>query len=197
MKGDALIADGLRLEILRGCYQGIIEACDPGCGREDVRETPDRAARAMLEWTAGYRQKPEDVMKLFEVAEAAGDMVIVRNVPFVSMCEHHLAQFTGTVSLGYLPDRKVVGLSKVGRLAEVFARRFQVQERMTKQIADAFWKHVDPRFVGVLVKAEHSCMTTRGVRAHGSDTVSAAFLHKDDDEILAHKSEFFSLLNVR
>jgi GTP cyclohydrolase I len=126
--------------------------------REGLRETPSRVAQAWKEWTRGYSQDPAEVLKCFEDGgEDYDQMVMVKNLPFFSHCEHHLAPFFGTATIAYLPNKRIVGLSKLGRVLDIFARRLQVQERLTTQIADALNKHLDPKGVGVLVKARHLC----------------------------------------
>lgn len=156
---------------------GLLRELGEDVAREGLRETPRRVAKAWQEWTCGYAMNPEDVLKTFEdgAPDAThGSMVIVSNIPVVSRCEHHLAEITGIAHVGYIPRERVVGLSKLARLVEVFARRLQVQERMTNQIADALMKHLHPIGVGVLVRAAHGCMSTRGVRIHGSITTTSA-----------------------
>lgn len=143
--------------------------------REGLKETPKRVLKAWKEWASGYAQNPADVLKTFEDgADGVNELVIVHNIPIVSKCEHHLADITGHAHIGYIPRGRIVGLSKLARLAEVFARRLQVQERMTNQIADALVEHLQPAGVGVLIRAHHGCMSTRGVKIHGSTTTTSA-----------------------
>lgn len=151
--------------------------CIPGeqANREGLIETPSRVARAWQEWTSGYGVDPATVLKQFEDgANGADELVIVHNIPIMSMCEHHLATISGVAHIGYIPNGKVVGLSKLARLAEIFMRRLQVQERLTNQIADALEQHLNPLGVGVLINAAHGCMSSRGVRIHGSSTTTSA-----------------------
>lgn len=143
--------------------------------REGLKDTPERVMRAWKEWAQGYGQDPADILKTFEDgAEGTDELVIVHNVPVVSKCEHHMADVMGIAHVGYIPDRRIVGLSKLARLVDVYARRLQVQERMTQQIADALQDNLEPIGVGVLVRASHACMSTRGVRIHGSETTTSA-----------------------
>jgi GTP cyclohydrolase I len=143
--------------------------------REGLQDTPRRVARAWTEWAIGYGQDPAEVLKTFEDgAEGTDELVIVHNVPVVSKCEHHLADVTGIAHVGYIPDKRIVGLSKLARLVDIYARRLQVQERMTQQIANALQDNLQPLGVGVLVRASHACMSTRGVRVHGSVTSTSA-----------------------
>lgn len=157
-------------------------------GREGLQDTPARVIRAWLELTAGYEQDPAKILAT-TFAERADEMVLVRDVPFASVCEHHMLPFHGTVTVGYLPRDRVVGLSKIPRLIECFARRLQVQERMTTQIADAMMEHLQPLGVGVLVTGYHSCMAMRGVQKHG-EMVTSSLLGKFRDEA---RAEFLSL----
>jgi GTP cyclohydrolase I len=132
--------------------------------REGLLKTPDRVARSLRELTDGYRQDPEQILST-TFAEACDEMVVVREIPFWSLCEHHLLPFHGTATVGYLPRGRIVGLSKIGRLVHCFARRLQVQEKMTQQIAQSIMDHLSPHGVGVVLKAQHQCMAMRGVRA--------------------------------
>jgi GTP cyclohydrolase I len=150
----------------------IIEAIDENPQREGLRETPERVARMYAEVFRGLREDPVDVLRTgFE--EGHDEMVVARNVPFYSMCEHHLLPFFGVVHIGYVPQGRVVGISKLARVTEIFARRPQLQERMTTQIADALVSGIDPMGVGVVVEAEHLCMMMRGVEKPGSRIVTS------------------------
>jgi GTP cyclohydrolase I len=144
--------------------------------REGLQETPRRVLKGWREWAKGYGQDPKEILKTFEDgAEHCGDeFVIVHNIPIVSKCEHHLADILGIAHIGYIPNGKIVGLSKLARLADLFARRLQVQERLTNQIADALVEVLEPKGVGVIVRASHACMSTRGVNVHGSVTTTSA-----------------------
>lgn len=131
--------------------------------RDGLVDTPDRVARAFEEMTAGYREDPSLILaRVFDVPY--DEMVVVRDIEFWSLCEHHLLPFHGTATVGYLPHGKVVGLSKIPRLVQCYARRLQVQERMTQQIAEAMEEHLDPLGVGVVVRAHHTCMGARGIK---------------------------------
>jgi GTP cyclohydrolase I len=155
---------------------------------DGVAETPARMARAYREL---FTARPFDATTF---ANDAGydELVVVRGVPLVSVCEHHLLPFTGTATVGYVPGRRILGLSKLARLVEHFARRPQVQERLTQQIARWLSDHLEPRGVGVVVHAEHTCMTLRGAQAVGATTVTSALLgHLRDDP--ASRAEFFAL----
>lgn len=143
--------------------------------RGGLLETPARATKAWQEWTSGYTLDPKDVLKVFEDgAEGCDEMVVVKDIPFYSKCEHHLADIFGTATIAYVPNGKIVGLSKLNRVLEVYARRLQVQERLTAQVADALMEHLDPKGAGVVIKARHMCMESRGVRQQGHHTVTSA-----------------------
>jgi GTP cyclohydrolase I len=161
--------------------------------REGLSETPLRVAKAWQFWCSGYDQNPEDILKVFEDgAEGVDEMVVVRDIPFYTHCEHHMAPFFGTATIGYLPDGKVVGLSKLSRLLQIYSRRLQVQERLTTQVADALMKHLKPKGVGVVIKARHMCMESRGVCQQGSETLTSALRGCFKDEA-ATRAEFLSL----
>lgn len=144
--------------------------------RGGLIETPRRVAKAWLNsWAQGYQQDPADILKVFDDGgEKYDQMVTVKNIPFYSHCEHHMAPFFGTVSISYIPNGKIVGLSKLSRLTDVFAKRLQVQERLTDQIADALAEHLDAKGVGVVIEARHMCMESRGIAKQGSTTVTTA-----------------------
>lgn len=143
--------------------------------RPGIEETPERVAKAWEHWTSGYGQDPADVLKCFkDGAEGVDEMVIVRDIPFYSKCEHHLADIFGTATVAYIPDGRVVGLSKLSRVVDIFARRLQVQERLTNQIADALHTHLQPLGVGVILKARHMCMESRGICQQGHYTITSA-----------------------
>lgn len=164
--------------------------------REGLQETPKRVVKAWKEWTKGYKMKPEDVLKVFkDGAENADEMVIVHNIPIISHCEHHLAPIKGIAHIGYVPNGAIVGLSKLPRLAEVFMRRLQVQERLTNQIADALDTILQPKGVGVLIRAGHGCMDSRGVMIHGSTTTTSALRGVMRQETAA-RAEFLQLCEM-
>jgi GTP cyclohydrolase I len=160
---------GPDLGVAREAARTLLTAIGIDLHAPGMEATPERMVRALVEMTTPEHFSPT-------VFEPVGDdgMVIVRDVPFVSVCEHHILPFTGTAHIGYLPRKKILGLSKFARLVHAFARRPQVQERMTAQIADWLVQHLEPAGVGVLVGAEHACMTLRGVGAHGSRTTTSA-----------------------
>ena len=161
--------------------------------RGGISETPARVVKALDEWFGGYKQDPIAIMKCFEDgAEKYDEMIVELNLPFYSHCEHHLAPFFGTVTVGYIPQGKIAGLSKIPRMIEVFARRAQVQERLTTQIADALVEALNPLGVGVITRARHMCMESRGVCKQGHHTEMSALrgVLKDKPEA---RAEFFSI----
>jgi GTP cyclohydrolase I len=145
--------------------------------REGLLETPGRVARAYSDWFSGYEQDPRAfLMRTFEEVGGYDEMVILRGIPFESHCEHHMAPIIGEVHVGYLPGTRVVGISKLARLVDAYARRLQVQERLTAQIADTLQEVLEPRGVAVVVEATHECMTTRGVHKRGVAMVTSRML---------------------
>lgn len=164
--------------------------------RQGLEETPERVAKAWKFFTGGYQQDPASVLKSFsDGAVGYNEMVVVNHIPVFSLCEHHLLPFFGEAHIAYIPDGRVLGLSKFARLVEVFARRLQVQERLTVQIADALQAHLKPKGVGVILECRHMCMEMRGVRTPGSVTTTDA-LHGIFHES-AVRQEFLSLKTGR
>jgi len=149
----------------------LLEAIGDNPDREGLVETPKRVANMYEKILSGYFDDPEKYLKTFEAE--SNDMVIVKNIPFYSFCEHHLIPFFGKMHIAYIPDKKMIGLSKLVRFARVFAKRPQVQERLTKEIADTLVKYLSPD-VMVYIEAEHMCMSMRGVRTPGAKTVTSA-----------------------
>ena len=145
--------------------------------REGLRDTPGRVVRAYAEWFAGYHEDPVALLeRVFHEAEDYDDTVLLRDIPLVSTCEHHLAPITGKAHIAYRPNRRVVGISKLSRLVQVYSRRLQLQERLTSQIAHALDDVLKPKGVAVVVEASHGCMSTRGVNQHGVSMVTKCFL---------------------
>lgn len=158
--------------------------------RDGLQGTPDRVCRALREMTEGYHQDPALILsRVFE--ESYDEVVIVRAIPFTSLCEHHLLPFLGTVDIGYLPG-KVVGLSKLARLVDCFSKRLQIQERLTQQIAGAIQQYLEAKGTAVVVRAEHACMACRGVKKPGAEMVTSSMLgvFRDEAEI---RAEFLAL----
>jgi GTP cyclohydrolase IA len=145
--------------------------------REGLKNTPKRVADAFGEWFAGYGQDPEEMLKsTYKEVEGYDEMIVLRGIRFTSYCEHHLAPMTGVAHVGYLPDKRIIGVSKLARLVEIFARRLQVQEKMNAQIANTLSEVLKPRGVGVVLEAEHQCMTTRGIQKPGTTLVTSMML---------------------
>lgn len=165
--------------------------------REGVLETPARVAKSYGELFAGYTQDPKAVLnRTFKDVGGYDDIVLMRDIPFHSHCEHHMVPFVGKAHIAYLPHDGVVGLSKLARLVEVFARRLQTQENMTAQIIDAINENLGPRGAAVMIEAEHMCMTMRGVRAHGVATITHRFTGVFAEDRL-EQDRFFAMVNKR
>lgn len=161
--------------------------------REGLRRTPLRVAKAMDFLTSGYSLSAEEILKGAIFKEDVKEMVVVRDIEFYSMCEHHMLPFFGHAHVGYLPNGQVVGLSKVARVVDVFARRLQVQERLTNQVADALMEHLGAHGVAVVMEASHTCMMMRGVQKQRSTTVSSA-MRGTFDENPSTRAEFMSFI---
>ena len=145
--------------------------------REGLRDTPARVARAYEDWFSGYKDNPVQFLKrTFEEVEGYDEIILLRDISFESHCEHHMAPIIGVAHVGYLPDNKVVGISKLARVVEAYARRFQVQEKMTAQIAQCIDDVLKPRGVGVVIEASHQCMTTRGIHKTGVSMVTSQMM---------------------
>lgn len=171
----------------------ILNNCDPAGWRTGTEETPKRVAKAWEFWTSGYGVDPAEVLKVFEDgAEGVDEMVLVKDIPVYSHCEHHLAAIFGTATVAYIPNGRIVGLSKLSRLVDIHSRRLQVQERLTKDIASDLWDHLQPLGVGVILRCRHLCMESRGICQQGHHTVTSALrgVLKDNRD---SRSEFMAL----
>ena len=175
-------------ELVRALIEHIGE--DPE--REGLRETPKRVIKSYERIFSGYKQKPEDFLKIFD-GESYDEMIVVKDIELYSVCEHHMLPFTGKAHIGYIPDGKIIGLSKIPRLVDMYARRLQNQERMTNQIARALYDVLKPKGVGVIVEAQHMCMMARGVEKQDSNVVTSALLGLFKKE-LNTRSEFLRLI---
>lgn len=185
-----------RIDRISGHIQAILGELGEDVDREGLLDTPKRYAKAMLYFTNGYQTNiRDDVLKNAVFEEDHNEMVIVRDIEIYSLCEHHLVPFFGKVHIGYIPNKKVIGLSKLARLAEMYARRLQVQERLSKQIAMALQDILKPMGVAVVIEATHMCMVSRGIQKTGSSTITSSMLGCFN----AHKTreEFLTLLNRR
>ncbi|CAH8849093.1 unnamed protein product [Trichobilharzia szidati] len=177
---------------LVSAFHKILIAVGENPNREGLLKTPERAAKAMLYFTKGYEERVSDILNGAIFEENHDEIVLVKDIEMFSMCEHHMIPFIGRVSIGYLPNKKVLGLSKLARIVEVYSRRLQVQERLTKEIATALNEAVNPRGVGVIIEATHMCMVMRGVQKINSTTVTTAMLG-DLKENLRLREEFLHL----
>ncbi|XP_071963717.1 GTP cyclohydrolase 1-like [Antedon mediterranea] len=182
-----------QLSIMEEAYKSLIESVGEDSSREGLKKTPERAAKALMFFTKGYEEKIEDLLNNAIFDEDHDEIVIVKDIEFFSMCEHHLVPFVGKVSIGYLPNKRVIGLSKIARIVEMFSRRLQVQERLTKQIAVALTEAVAPAGVGVVIEASHMCMVMRGVQKLNSQTVTSCMLgyFREDPKT---REEFLALI---
>jgi GTP cyclohydrolase I len=164
--------------------------------REGMAGTPARVARAYAEWFAGYGADPAAMLRrTFDEVGGYDNIVVLRDIPFKSHCEHHMVPISGTAHVGYLPAARVVGISKLARVVDAYARRFQVQEKLTAQVADTIDAVLAPRGVAVVIQAEHGCMTTRGVHKHGLAMVTSAMLGVFRDDAAA-RAEFLRLCGL-
>jgi GTP cyclohydrolase I len=162
--------------------------------REGLLDTPARVARAYRDWFSGYGQDPAEYLRrTFEEVGGYDEIVVLRGIPFESHCEHHMAPIIGEVHVGYLPHHRVVGISKLARLVDAYARRLQIQERLTAEIADTLQEVLQPRGVAVLVESSHECMTTRGVHKRGVSMVTSRMLGAFRDNP-ATRREFFAAI---
>jgi GTP cyclohydrolase IA len=162
--------------------------------REGLVKTPYRVARAYEYLTKGYDQDPKEVINKAMFTEDYSEMVLVKDIDFFSLCEHHLLPFFGRANVAYIPQHRIVGLSKVARLVEVFSRRLQVQERLTTQVANTIMEELDPLGVGVIIRAEHLCMRMRGVEKQNSIVTTSAMLGAFRNQ-QATREEFITLVN--
>jgi GTP cyclohydrolase I len=182
-------SDAALEELIRQLLKQIGE--DPK--REGLLKTPARVAAMYGFLTKGYHEDPEKVLKKAVFTERYSEMVIVRDIDFFSLCEHHLVPFYGKCHIAYVPDGKIIGLSKMPRIVEVFARRLQVQERLTQEIAETIFEHLKPLGVGVVMEARHLCMMMRGVEQHDSIATTSAMLGSFRDDVKT-RSEFLTLI---
>jgi GTP cyclohydrolase I len=159
--------------------------------REGLRDTPERVARAWKEYCVGYGEDPAShLSRVFEEVGGYDEIVLLKDIPFQSHCEHHMAPIIGKAAIAYLPRKRVVGISKLARVLHGYARRLQIQERLTAEVAQCIWDHLEPRGVAVVIDASHSCMTARGVRTPGVSMVTSQVMgtfredHRSREEVL-------------
>jgi GTP cyclohydrolase I len=194
-KASHLILDeGIDQERISKAVSEIIEAVGEKIEREGLRNTPERVARMYEELLAGYRTDPVDILNeaIFDVSY--DEMVLVRDIEFYSLCEHHLLPFIGRAHVAYMPDGKVIGLSKIPRIVDMFARRLQVQERMTSQIAELIEELTQPKGVAVVLEAVHLCSVMRGVKKHDARMTTSA-MHGLFRKNLATRQEFLDMIS--
>jgi GTP cyclohydrolase I len=184
------------IEKVSGLIKSLLTEIGEDTERDGLVRTPYRVAKAYEFLTHGYRANIEEVINGAVFEEDHNEMVIVRDIDMYSMCEHHMLPFYGKVHVAYIPNGKVLGLSKIPRLVEVFARRLQIQERMTKQIADTLMEVLEPEGVGVVIEAYHMCMMMRGIQKQNSFTVTSAMrgVFMDDSKT---RMEFMDLIRLR
>jgi GTP cyclohydrolase I len=174
-------------------YQQIIKLLGEDVDREGLLKTPERVSKAMQFLMQGYEQNPEDIIKSAMFTEDYRQMVIVKDIDFYSMCEHHMLPFFGKAHVAYIPNKKITGLSKIARIVEVYARRMQVQERMTTQIKECIQKTLNPMGVMVIIEAQHLCMQMRGVQKQHSITTTSDFTGVFEQA--KTREEFMNLIN--
>src|SRR3954452_16940450 len=182
-----------RVETLEASFREILEAIGENPEREGLLKTPSRAAKAFEFLTNGYRQNLDEIVNAAIFTSDASEIILVKDIELYSMCEHHLLPYIGRAHVAYIPNGKVIGLSKVARLVDVFARRLQIQEQLTTQIADALMRTLQPGGVAVVIEAKHLCMMMRGVEKQNSVMKTSCLLGSFKDDART-RSEFLALL---
>ena len=185
----------IRIEGLKDCCSKMLELIGEDNQRDGLLKTPERVARAILDTTAGYNEDPEAILRAAMFKEDYSQMVIVKDIDFYSLCEHHILPFFGKVHVAYIPNGYITGLSKIARVVEVFSRRLQVQERLTLQIKECIQKTLNPLGVMVVVEAQHMCMQMRGVKKQNSITTTSDFCGAFNQA--KTREEFMNLLRDR
>lgn len=190
---EAEFEDGQPTDPIQGHVKEMLASLGEDVNRDGLQATPARVANALRQLTCGYDQDPEDVLRsaLFDVTY--DEMVIVKDIEVFSLCEHHMLPFFGSLHIAYIPHKKVIGLSKTARLVDIFARRLQIQERLTQQVADTIQQAISPAGVGVICQCQHLCMMMRGVEKQHSSTITSAMLGVFRDNPKT-REEFLSLV---
>ncbi|KAK4185870.1 putative GTP cyclohydrolase I [Podospora australis] len=184
-----------RLEKMKGAVRTLLECVGEDPDREGLLATPERYAKAMLTFTKGYQQNVKDIVNGAIFQEGHNEMVIVKDIEVFSMCEHHLVPFTGKMHIGYIPKNAVIGISKLPRIAELFARRLQIQERLTREVANAIMEVLNPQGVAVVMESSHLCMVMRGVEKTTTSTITSCVLGCFERKEKT-RNEFLSLIGV-
>ena len=183
------------VEIVKNKYRDIIEALGEDVNRNGLEKTPERASKAMHFLTQGYHLDAQAILRGAIFEENHNQMVIVKDIELFSLCEHHLLPFDGRAHIAYIPDGKIVGLSKLARVVDVFARRLQVQERLTIQVRDSIQEALEPLGVAVVIEAKHLCMMMRGVSKQNSVTTTSAFTGEFEKQ--STRNEFINLISAK
>ena len=181
---------------MESAIRSLLSALGENPNREGLQKTPARFSKALKHLTSGYESDPQSILKSTLFTEDYSEMVLVKDIEIFSLCEHHLLPFFGKAHIAYIPDGKIVGLSKIARVADCFARRLQVQERLTHQIAEIIDQVLQPKGVGVVIEANHLCMMMRGVEKQNSKTVTSAMLGTFRDN-QSTRSEFLGLIGTQ
>lgn len=184
-----------KTKLISANYKQIIESLGEDTSREGLAKTPERVARAMQYLTQGYDTDPYEVLRSALFDEGHSQMVIVKDIELYSMCEHHMLPFYGRAHVAYIPNGKIVGLSKIPRVVDIYARRLQVQERLTTQIRDCINETLKPLGVAVVIEANHLCMMMRGVQKQNSVTTTSAFVGEFEKQ--ATRDEFINLISAK
>jgi GTP cyclohydrolase IA len=192
---DCRPSETLSREGVEAAFRAALACIGEDPDRDGLRETPARVARAFQEYFSGYGQDPEEILqKTFEEIDGYDDMVVLRGIPFQSHCEHHIAPIIGRAWVAYVPNERVVGISKLARVVDAYAKRLQIQERLTAQIANTIEHVLKPKGVGVVVKAVHHCMTDRGINKQGADLVTSRMLGCLRENAMT-RQEFLSMVH--